>query len=73
MTTREEKLLYLTAMSFTQKVLNTVEATKLLEKHFPGGRIKYTTLEGFNVVLCEFYDRQTGMFGGGEYIVTDEQ
>ena len=73
MTTREKKLLYLTAMSYTQKVLNTVQATKLLEKRFPNGIIKYKTLEGFNVVLCESYDKQTGMCVAGEYIVTDEK
>ena len=72
MTTREDKLLHLTAMSYTQKVLNTVQATKLLKERFPNGIIKYKTLEGFNVVLCEYYDKQTGMCVGGEYIVTDE-
>lgn len=70
---REKKLLYLTAMSFTQKVLNTAEATELLKKEFPEGRIKQTTFDGFNVVLCEFYYPQTDMFLGAKYIVTDEQ
>lgn len=73
MTTREKKLLYLTAMSFTQKIMKVTQAYKIFKKHFPEGRIIDTKIDGFNVVSCEFYDRQTGTFGGGEYIVTDEQ
>lgn len=73
MTTREKKFSYLVAMSDTQKVLNTAEATELLKKKYPEGRIKQTIFDGFNVVLCEFYYPQTDMFLGVRYIVTDEQ
>lgn len=72
-TQREENFSYVVAMSFTQKIMKATQAYKIFKKHFPNGRIIDTTIDGFNVVSCEFYDRQTGTFGGGEYIVTNEQ
>ena len=72
-TQREENFSYVVGMSFTQKPMKACPAYKIFKKYFPNGRVIETTIDGFNVILCQFYDRQTGMFGGGEYIVLNKQ